>query len=165
MTKSTGSPPIWPPERVAELTRRWASGESFSAIGKAMGVSRGGIAGKLDRLGVDKRNEGHLHQTRKLAGAWSGARPGARKVAKVGKPARAIAGPSVALAEATVAIPFIECGRHRCHFPMDAAEVPGTADTPVCNERCEEGSSWCGFHQRIVYSPGPPSKIRAMRTW
>lgn len=42
----------WDAERVATLTKMWASGFSATRIAGAMGFSRGAIIGKISRLGL-----------------------------------------------------------------------------------------------------------------
>lgn len=44
----------WNGARTAELKRRWAAGETGTCIGRALGVGRGGVIGKINRLGLSK---------------------------------------------------------------------------------------------------------------
>lgn len=46
----------WTPERVAQLTKRWNDGAPLSQISREMGVSKGAISGKVDRLGLPARD-------------------------------------------------------------------------------------------------------------
>lgn len=47
----------WPEDRVEELKRRWADGETCSQIARAMqgGITRCGVVGKARRLGLSRR--------------------------------------------------------------------------------------------------------------
>lgn len=57
----------WTPETEAELTRLWLEGRSLTFIGKAMGVSRGKIAGKRKRMGLPTR----IYPTTERAKPWT----------------------------------------------------------------------------------------------
>ncbi len=45
----------WTPERIDELTRLWESGQSASAIGKLLGVSKNAVVGKAHRMKLQAR--------------------------------------------------------------------------------------------------------------
>jgi len=42
----------WTAQQVADLKRLWRAGKSATEIALALGVTRGAITGKLDRLGL-----------------------------------------------------------------------------------------------------------------
>ncbi|WP_022729325.1 GcrA family cell cycle regulator [Fodinicurvata sediminis] len=45
----------WTPERIEELTRLWDEGQSASAIGKQLGISKNAVVGKAHRLKLAAR--------------------------------------------------------------------------------------------------------------
>ncbi len=45
----------WTPERVAELTKLWATGLSASEIGRRMGITKNAVVGKVRRLDLTMR--------------------------------------------------------------------------------------------------------------
>jgi len=47
----------WTPERVAELTKLWASGLSASEIGRRLGVTKNSVVGKVRRLNLAMRRQ------------------------------------------------------------------------------------------------------------
>ncbi len=47
----------WTPERVAELTKLWASGLSASEIGRRLGVTKNSVVGKVRRLDLAMRRQ------------------------------------------------------------------------------------------------------------
>jgi GcrA cell cycle regulator len=60
-------PSDWPPERVAELTRRFNDGESFASIAGAMALTRNAVIGKCNRLGLVRDPPPSLALTRSAA--------------------------------------------------------------------------------------------------
>lgn len=48
--------PEWPQERIDALRILWDAGKSAAFIGDALGMSRGAVSGKIDRLGLSKRD-------------------------------------------------------------------------------------------------------------
>lgn len=57
MSEHRGNNTIWPEDRVADLKKRWANGESASEIARAIGhgVTRLAVIGKIHRLGLSGR--------------------------------------------------------------------------------------------------------------
>jgi GcrA cell cycle regulator len=47
----------WTPERVAELTRLWATGLSASEIGRKLGITKNAVVGKVRRLDLAMRRQ------------------------------------------------------------------------------------------------------------
>lgn len=45
----------WTPERIDELTKLWETGQSASAIGKLLGVSKNAVVGKAHRMKLQAR--------------------------------------------------------------------------------------------------------------
>jgi len=57
-------PKWWTNDRVTELRTRYANGETYGEIGRAMhAVSRNAIIGKAHRLGLLARRKGFKHKT------------------------------------------------------------------------------------------------------
>ena len=45
----------WTPERVSELQRLWGTGASAAQIGRALGVTKNAVVGKVHRIGLPSR--------------------------------------------------------------------------------------------------------------
>ena len=45
----------WTPERVAELSKLWGTGASAAQIGRALGVTKNAVVGKVHRIGLPSR--------------------------------------------------------------------------------------------------------------
>ena len=55
----------WSEERASRLRRLWVDGKSSGEIAEMLGVSRSSVMGKVGRMGLVRRVNGHDHRGRK----------------------------------------------------------------------------------------------------
>ncbi len=148
-------PNEWPPERTAELTRRFHEGESFGVIAGAMAFTRSAIIGKCHRLGLRRTPPPTLtsakvgHLTRKLRSA----RP---------DPAKLVAGPKhsdeplPSTHESDLAIPrrrrknIFTLGPRDCKFPVGDPSAPSFFFCGACRL---PALPYCAAHARRCFTP------------
>ena len=139
---------IWTIALTAEITRRWAAGESGGVIAAAMGITRNAVIGRVHRLKLLKR----IVKTRsrppgrprnRQPRLYAANRPRQPRVAAM--PDMPIAGP------VSLAVTIMDLQPRQCRFI--------TSDAPTalfCAHATYDGSSWCCFHHRIVFAPAEP---------
>jgi GcrA cell cycle regulator len=111
----------WPPEKVALLRELWPSDLKFSEIVSQIGLSRGAVAGKANRLQLPARPaRGHRDPT-------------ARK-----EPPREQGAPKQ----------MFDLGPHECRFPIGDPKEEGFG---FCGHRTPPGQSYCEHHHGIAY--------------
>lgn len=146
----------WTEARTEELRLLVAQGLSGTQISLLMGLSRNAVVGRSHRMGF-KLSGGSAQEARKLANV------SIRRVKKR-KP------PTLKLVEAVMkspkpapppytgpSVPFHQASRYQCHYAMDDAMIPGTADTPVCGAPCD-ATGWCDKHLSVIWKPRPPRR-------
>lgn len=153
----------WTDELVATLKRLWADGLTAAECGQVMGVSRGTITGKLDRLGL-------LGERSKQIKANAQAKSAARKAAALARAeARTTPAPRrprvkdlpPVLIDVTKARPWITRGFGECAFPVGGEG----ADTLSCCLPTDDGATYCAGHYARMFSKDPPpSKGRHARS-
>lgn len=144
----------WTPLRVAWLAKLYREGIGFTDIGTKLGVSRGAVGGKLDRLGL-------MTPTPRSA-PRAPARPAARsqrssalankiRAGTFGQPAKPAPPPKprkIDLAEPKSRdVPLMDLAAGDCRYPH--WEGPFL----FCGHPAEEGSSYCAFHTRLTSAP------------
>ena len=131
------SRPTWTEAMDATLREMWAAGHSLTEIGKALGKSKGAIAGRAHRLGLETRPT----PIRPKAPGERKARP--RRMKRAAE--------TVKLARAPVSFfrtcQFIEC-------------EPSADDSCKCGAPTMPGSAYCQAHFERCYIP-PPQKEAA----
>ena len=161
----------WTDERVEQLKKLWAEGQSASQIaGRLGGVSRNAVIGKVHRLGLSGRattSRMKSHRARPRAVATNSAkRPAVKsRFGTVGNPAlRALYSPDaeayVPPAEELV-IPQAErktlqmLTDSSCRWPIGD---PQTEEFHFCNRNRVPGLSYCEHHARRAYQPPQPRR-------
>ena len=131
----------WLPAKIVTMRRMWDDGASAAEIGRAIGMTRNAVLGKVHRLGMA------THKTKA-----NGGRP--RKPARM----TMTRAPSLALPKPTpVETPsrpcsIMELGRDRCRFPIGDALEPATV---FCGAVPVYDRPYCLAHCRIAYrAPG-----------
>ncbi len=158
----------WTPERVNQLTKLWAAGNSAAQIAGEMGnVTRNAVIGKIHRLGLGGRMKvnGTLAPKRERSArarvrraAHSGRR--VSKVAAVlaeipeSQPAEATSPPTASFACRGVSL--LELTDETCRWPIGDPGQPGFV---FCGNRPLTVSPYCAHHARMAYaSPGESSR-------
>ncbi len=121
----------WTPEKIKSLKKLWQKGKSTVEIGKALGISKNAVVGKVHRL--------------ELA-----ARPSPIKV-----------NPAKAAAKATPAKPTKSTGKKKnevvtlmdlkltsCRWPIGD---PKDANFHFCGKTTQTGKSYCPEHCKVAY--------------
>lgn len=127
----------WTDERVQALSQMWAKGHSVNAIARAIGVSRGAIAGKVSRLGLPGRKSPLPEQPRLVA------------------PMRDDIAPDTSAAAETSLPPIDFPPRSACHWPLwpNKAGRRHPKYGRFCGHPVEgEGQSYCAKHAAKAYS-------------
>ena len=144
--------PTWPPAAVAILRQMWADGEAASAIAERLGrgLTRCSVLGKVHRLGLSRSESRTRIAGPKISAAERKRRYRAKKRAEAQKPMFA---PRPPPEPAPVAIEprhlsFAELEPAYCRYPYgDGPEFS------FCGLKKADGSSYCGYHARLVYKP------------
>lgn len=150
----------WSNERIAELTKLWASGMSAGTISlKLYGTKthRNAVLGKLHRLGIPKLDTTEL-ALRNAIGAKARTKhaPKPYEDGRKGNGGKHIFFPRNRM-ERRVAPPeppphgsktLMELGLHECKFPYG-----NRAPYLFCSQPTEEEHSYCGAHERICFQP------------
>ncbi len=137
----------WTDERITELARLWESGQSASAIGRILGVSKNAVVGKAHRMRLASRPS-PIRQERRA--------PSRRRLPILTKP--------VDQSIPAVAAPIIEptpeprpavSKDHRgakCLWPIGD---PRQSEFHFCDARAIEGKPYCADHCARAYITRP----------
>lgn len=146
---------IWTDERIHELKRLWARGESASLIAATLGgVTRNAIIGKVHRLGLSGRaTMSRDNKSRRQARAR-------RKDPKPVQPTKTRAAvaslfskpePLPSQQATDVArVAFVDLGEHQCRWGVGD---PQHANFGFCGAEKVPGLSYCSHHARRAYAP------------
>jgi GcrA cell cycle regulator len=143
----------WTDERIADLTKRWADGESAAQIAMAFGgaLSRCAVLGKIHRLGVPKRRTIAARVGRPRAAGAAKAKPEAMRSAAPRRPRLAARPLCAAVASAPSAraterrLQLVDLEADSCRWPHGDPRAP---DFFFCGDAGEPGMSYCGRHCR-----------------
>jgi GcrA cell cycle regulator len=141
----------WSQDRVETMRALWLKGESASAIGRAIGVGRGAVIGKLSRLGVE-RAEALNQRNRDLAGRLA---TQASRAAAEGRPP-----PGRRKAPRETLSPTCDLtglSAHTCRWPIGA---PGEAAFGFCGRLARK--TYCEVHAARAYAPPPEETVEAL---
>lgn len=143
----------WTDERVAELARLWDSGQSASAIGRILGVSKNAVVGKAHRLRLSSRPSPIRHERRT---------PVRRRVPMLTRP---VEPPRTAAPEPAPPVeePQVVTRRHgkgpNCLWPIGDPRQP---DFRFCGAPAQEGKPYCTDHCARAYIVRPSrAEVRA----
>ncbi len=117
---------LWTESRVETLTTLWADGLTITAIAARLGVSRGAVSGKIDRLGLVGRSGGAAGQEISRARRRRGTSNGEKPFSSGASPCRRKApGQSPSVNPATEA---------PAHLPTEATDLtPAAGDPPYAD--------------------------------
>lgn len=148
----------WTPERLELAQGMWKAGASGNEIGDALGVSRSAVLGKLNRLGLVRRDvEGYqrpapvMQPPRKHRVTDMQVRIAARAKAAAQPEAK------VVILNAPNARPWITRQFGECAAPVMFTDD----DTWSCCEPAEPGRPYCPGHCQIYYVPSKPQVVKA----
>lgn len=147
---------VWTTELETELRRLWKEGYSAREIGKALGVGRGCVTGKVHRLGLESR-------TARVNPIQFAQRQQARATG-VTPPKRPAPAPFavVTLAEANAAalkIPLLDLQTGMCRWP-----VTESGQHLFCGHQWTgEKGPYCAHHRAYAYTGVPKKPARPHR--
>ncbi len=139
----------WPADRIARLTELWPI-MTASQIGRAMGLTRMAVLGKVYRLKLPQKKSDRLLIPKR------GGRPPAPKYV----PAPRISAPLV-LETVLPDMPepkFLnrtldDLGIAECHYPRG-----DRAPYRFCGNSCDGKSCYCGYHRKLSYHRVLPAR-------
>ncbi|MFH0302666.1 GcrA family cell cycle regulator [Bradyrhizobium sp. 31Argb] len=152
---------VWTPQRVDELTKLWAAGNTAAQIAGELGnVTRNAVIGKVHRLGLDGRVKA------KNGLAPKRERPARVRLRRAAYDARRVTKVAAALAEipespasdssaptsfACRGVSLLELKDETCRWPMGDPAQPGFV---FCGNQALAVSPYCAHHGRMAYAPG-----------
>lgn len=159
----SATPSNWTPERVAKLLEIWPMGHSASEAAALIGgVSRNAVIGKVHRLKLPKRphdsggrraldaealvrkqQEARDRGAHRMRVRRALARGQAAPEFKASDPSEVPTSPSY---EGSLRLQFVDLKPGQCNFP-EGEEAP----FEFCGNPVAGGSSWCHYHQQIVW--------------
>ena len=137
----------WTEDRVETLKTLWASGLSGLQCGKAMGLSRNSIIGKVSRLGINVRDLGAIERPKK---SEKKAPAPARRTMPF-KPAKQYferPQPIVEGLPVTGRVTLVDLRFHHCRFPINDGGDEGFL---FCGNDRSGVRPYCAFHSSIAY--------------
>jgi len=136
----------WTDERISELARLWDTGQSASAIGRILGVSKNAVVGKAHRMRLASRPS-PIRQERRA--------PSRRRIPILTKP--------VDKSVPAVVVPIVEPVPQprptkdprgaKCLWPYGD---PRQAEFHFCGASAIEGKPYCAAHCARAYIVRPP---------
>jgi GcrA cell cycle regulator len=158
----------WTPERVERAKALWLKGETAEAIGRALGLGRGAVIGKLTRLGVERAeglNRANKGRAARLASTAAALDDAARARAREAQ------GASLLRHKAPVAgrrrrrwveplaptIDLAGLGPRMCRWPIGDPGAPGFG---FCGRSSEK--TYCAVHAARAYLPPPLPPIEVV---
>ncbi len=155
---------IWTDEKIDDLKRRWAEGETTTVIALALGTTRSTISGKIDRLGLQGRpqiaktpEELEAKRKQKNAQRVANKRLQRHREDKLNRDAGPREPKPVPVCEPFAGSldirfgdlrPFFDTVPNQCRFIAGDAADP---DCTACGNVTPKGESWCAHHKAIVY--------------
>jgi GcrA cell cycle regulator len=150
----------WSPARIERARAMWLAGESAAVIGKALGVTRNAVIGKLARLGVARPDA--VSRANREAGARKGA--GVSATARAKAPARPVlkvvanaARPRPSEPEPEPLASLMRLTSHMCRWPIGEPEQAGFG---FCGRPAQR--SFCPDHARRAYLAEPLEPIERL---
>lgn len=156
----------WTEDRVAELTRLWATGLSATGIAAALGgCTRNAVLGKVHRMDLPERAfrsvdpDEHMRRAQARREADKSRKRSKRGSVRILAP-RVDSIPPTPVTEAPAFLgsleqplselrPLSKYMANQCRH-MQASEP--SPDYLCCANETELGASWCGFHAQIVWT-------------
>ena len=150
----------WNAEREQELARLWAEGHSTSEIGRRLNLSKNGICGKVNRLGLTPRGS----PIKRYPGAErTPAKPRAPRAPKVTLPAIAAAPQTVLSASLVLTASVPHSDEIKKAFVLTSRQcqwLDGQRGAyRQCEGLCQPLSSYCPTHHAISYQPASTNRV------
>ena len=149
-----GMRPGWTDERIEILKTKYAAGCSSGVIGLELGLTRGAVLGKLNRLGLlrhrqpQDKNLGTLYKIKRKIGADGGMAFRVINRSQSKPKLRPTTRPKPA---AFLSIKFEDLKPNQCRYPM------GDGPFLFCGQPSMENSSYCAFCHSVCHTaPEPP---------
>ncbi len=153
-------------EFIAEVRRLWETGETYTIIGKILGVTRGTIAGISNRYGFPPhpRSNNRIHAEERAEAIKT-----LQKLGKTNKQTAELLGLTEGSVKGivrskwfreTMAIlrPKYIWPTNACLYPFGH---PGDADFAFCGEPLAvHGQPYCSFHAQVCYIPAKLEKLK-----
>jgi GcrA cell cycle regulator len=151
------TPSPWTAERVDALKKLWADGLSASQVAARLGVTRGSVTGKVNRLGLARDKPAPRtasrarrpkptppHPTKQQPQGGFTLQDMGNRDARLGLPGTPLPPP---LAEDIPRVATLDLERHHCRWPCvdDPLTVPAGAPL-FCGAQRVPGSSYCTHH-------------------
>jgi GcrA cell cycle regulator len=162
----------WTEERIAELTRLVAQGESASEIAAALGwVTRNAVIGKMMRLGLVSRSGLKAARDRPLPKMPRERAPRPPKPERAPRPFQLLPvsvpkppTPPPAPRSPTASSRILaDLEPRHCRFPLDDPGAGNMEHTLFCAEAVAEDQRYCPSHRAMCFQPEKPRPIRLPR--
>lgn len=144
--RPASAPDGWTPAKVAELQRLWPEGESTSAIGRKLGMTKNAVLGKAHRLGLPSRPSPILPPLEAPPTKAEALRLPAAEATPAAAPAPEEASPP--------------SSRHACQW---IEGEPSVDDACKCGAPALAGRSYCPRHMARAYVPRSSLEERRKR--
>lgn len=155
--------PGWDDESAAHLTKLWADGLSAGQIGIRMGKTRNAILGKVHRLSLPARATRH-RSARAPAGRRAYTPPSRPRLVPAEQPPALLTIVPRIVQELNIPtalrVDLLDLREGMCRFPIGDPKEPGFH---FCGRRQEDGTSYCGHHDRITRQPAKPRQSSFFR--
>jgi GcrA cell cycle regulator len=152
----------WTDERVATLKKLWADKLSCSQIAIQLGgVTRNGVIGKVNRLGLEsrrgQRKEGRPKTTQASLSRIERSRTNGNGVFAAIQRGAAPPLPELPAAQSSKPVKLLDLKDHHCRYPLNEPSY----EMLHCGDPAVNGS-YCSRHARIAYSPRRGVVLRPM---
>lgn len=139
---------VWTPDRIA-LLRLMAPGGT-GAIAQTLGCSKASVKAKSRRLGISigRPKLGLRGESAMMAKVM---RPVKVVLAPPRPPVEVVEPPPAAIEIELTGVDFAGLKRHSCRYPVKC-DHNGFIRL-YCGESARPESSWCGFHEKVVWLP------------
>ena len=137
----------WSEEQIGRLKELAATGISYAAIGRAMGITKNAVVAKANRIGLPRRKPGWPESGERKAMAPPPPKP--EPVLQPAPPARTDPG-----------IHLEQLQPDQCRYPMWSNDE--RMSMMFCGFAVEPGTPWCPDHGRLVHPAGATALRREM---
>lgn len=124
----------WTPEKIKSLKKLWQKGKSTVEIGKALGISKNAVVGKVHRLELTARPSPIKSK--------SGAKPATKAAAKTTKSSKTSVPPTKTV------VKLMDLKLTSCRWPIGDPKDP---DFHFCGKTTQTGKSYCPEHCKMAY--------------
>lgn len=144
----------WTDERMTLLKTLWASGDSASIIGAALGVSRSAVLGKVHRIGLEGRRTISIVQQQHRGPPTLSRQEKARRQAER-RALREITKTQPLPEPAPISPDFLNLSFDQLAYGDKKCRYPAGDERPMvyCGQPTIKGTSWCLHCYRVVCAP------------